>query len=44
MEYDIDVTDVEAGTTVDQSECERISGHETQGQRVRLPVRVDATL
>lgn len=24
MEYEIDVTEVEAGTTVDQSECERI--------------------
>ena len=24
MEYEIDVTNVEAGTTVDQSECERI--------------------
>jgi hypothetical protein len=31
MEYEIDVTDVEAGTTVDQSECERILGIKRKG-------------
>jgi hypothetical protein len=31
MEYEIDVTDVEAGTTVDQSQCEKILGIKRKG-------------
>jgi hypothetical protein len=31
MEYEIDVTDVEAGTTVDLNECERVLGIKRKG-------------